>query len=131
MPVGRTVSKLKEHLADIYRGFIRAGCLSSVSTVSPVLIIGDEANQASLNTEVAQGDESMTYGRLLELRQDCPHDPAVRRRRRIDEDAEVTNLFQGAAPVQPRHDTSPYRTRAGNAIWEVSVDSMCPFGRSR
>jgi hypothetical protein len=28
--------------------------------------------------------------------------PAARRRRGIDENGEVTNLFQGAAPVQPR-----------------------------
>ena len=35
----------------------------------PVLIIDDEADQASLNTEVAQNDESATYRRLMELRQ--------------------------------------------------------------
>lgn len=35
----------------------------------PVLIIDDEADQASLNTEVAQGDESSTYRRLVELRE--------------------------------------------------------------
>ena len=34
----------------------------------PVLIIDDEADQASLNTEVAQGEESTTYRRLMELR---------------------------------------------------------------
>lgn len=38
----------------------------------PVLIIDDEADQASLNTEVAQGDESTTYHRLMELRQALP-----------------------------------------------------------
>ena len=35
----------------------------------PVLIIDDEADQASLNTEAAQGQESTTYRRLMELRQ--------------------------------------------------------------
>ena len=35
----------------------------------PVLIIDDEADQASLNTEVKQNDESATYRRLMELRQ--------------------------------------------------------------
>ena len=38
----------------------------------PVLIIDDEADQASLNTEVAQGQESTTYRRLMELRQALP-----------------------------------------------------------
>ena len=38
----------------------------------PVLIIDDEADQASLNTEVAQGQESTTYRRLMELRQELP-----------------------------------------------------------
>lgn len=35
----------------------------------PVLIIDDEADQASLNTQVAQGTESTTYQRLMALRQ--------------------------------------------------------------
>jgi hypothetical protein len=35
-----------------------------------VLIIDDEADQVSLNTEVAQGQESTTYRRLMELRQE-------------------------------------------------------------
>jgi hypothetical protein len=39
----------------------------------PVLIIDDEADQASLNTEVQQGLESTTYLRLMELRQALPH----------------------------------------------------------
>lgn len=39
----------------------------------PVLIIDDEADQASLNNDVAQGDESTTYTRIMELRQSCPH----------------------------------------------------------
>ena len=40
----------------------------------PVLIIDDEADQASLNTEAAQGQgqESATYRRLMELRQALP-----------------------------------------------------------
>jgi hypothetical protein len=38
----------------------------------PVLIIDDEADQASLNTEVAQGQESTTYQRLMDLRQALP-----------------------------------------------------------
>jgi hypothetical protein len=36
---------------------------------SPVLIIDDEADQVSLNTEVAQGQESTTYRCLMEVRQ--------------------------------------------------------------
>ena len=39
----------------------------------PVLIIDDEADQASLNTEVAQGQESTTYRCLTELRQALPN----------------------------------------------------------
>lgn len=39
----------------------------------PVLIVDDEADQASLNTEVAQGRESSTYRRLMELRQSLPN----------------------------------------------------------
>lgn len=38
----------------------------------PVLIIDDEADQASLNTEVAQGQESSTYRCLMALRQALP-----------------------------------------------------------
>lgn len=38
----------------------------------PVLIIDDEADQASLNTEVAQGEESTTYRRLMALRDTLP-----------------------------------------------------------
>lgn len=38
----------------------------------PVLIIDDEADQASLNTEVAQGEESTTYRRLMALRDSLP-----------------------------------------------------------
>jgi hypothetical protein len=39
---------------------------------SAVLIIDDEADQASLNTEIAQGQESTTYRCLMELRQALP-----------------------------------------------------------
>jgi hypothetical protein len=39
----------------------------------PVLIIDDEADQASLNTQVAQGRESTTYRRLMALRQALPN----------------------------------------------------------
>jgi hypothetical protein len=38
----------------------------------PALIIDDEADQASLNTRVNQGEESTTYQRLLELRDYLP-----------------------------------------------------------
>ncbi len=38
-----------------------------------VLIIDDEADQASLNNEVTQGQESTTYRRLMELRQIFPN----------------------------------------------------------
>ncbi|MDZ7840898.1 MAG: Z1 domain-containing protein [Gammaproteobacteria bacterium] len=38
----------------------------------PVLLIDDEADQASLNTEVAQGEESTTYRRLMALRSVLP-----------------------------------------------------------
>jgi hypothetical protein len=40
---------------------------------TPVLIIDDEADQASLNTEVAQGQESTTYRCLMDLRQELPN----------------------------------------------------------
>ena len=39
----------------------------------PVLIIDDEADQASLNNEVGQGQESTTYSRLMDLRDALPH----------------------------------------------------------
>lgn len=38
----------------------------------PVLIVDDEADQASLNNEVTEGDESTTYGRLMELKACIP-----------------------------------------------------------
>lgn len=39
----------------------------------PVLVIDDEADQAGLNTRVAQGAQSPTYQRLVTLRQSLPH----------------------------------------------------------
>jgi hypothetical protein len=39
----------------------------------PVLVIDDEGDQASLNTQVAQGQESTTYRRLMALRQVLPN----------------------------------------------------------
>ena len=39
---------------------------------TPVLIIDDEADRASLNTEVGQGQESTTYRHLMSLRQALP-----------------------------------------------------------
>lgn len=64
------VTVLKNHqrlrtLAALLRGVGADGV--------PVLIIDDEADQASLNTEVAQGEESSTYRRLMELRDILPN----------------------------------------------------------
>jgi len=39
----------------------------------PVLVIDDEADQASLNTQVAQGQESTTYRRLMAVRRALPN----------------------------------------------------------
>jgi len=39
----------------------------------PALVIDDEADQAGLNTQVRQGNESTTYQRLLSLRRSLPH----------------------------------------------------------
>lgn len=39
----------------------------------PVLVIDDEADQASLNNEVRRGGESATYSRLVDLRRLLPH----------------------------------------------------------
>jgi hypothetical protein len=60
------ITVLKNHrrlqnLADLVRSLGLQGV--------PVLIIDDEADQASLNNEVAQGQESTTYRNLMELRQ--------------------------------------------------------------
>ena len=54
-----------ENLADL---------LSAVGVQRvPVLLIDDEADQASLNNEVAQGQESTTYRCLMDLRQALPN----------------------------------------------------------
>ena len=63
------ITVLKNHrrlrnLADLFLSLGLAGV--------PVLIIDDEADQASLNNEVAQGQESTTYRCLMELRQALP-----------------------------------------------------------
>ncbi len=39
----------------------------------PILVIDDEADQASLNTKVQKGDTSTTYQRILSLRKHLPH----------------------------------------------------------
>lgn len=53
-----------QNLADLIRAVGALGV--------PVLFIDDEADQASLNTEVAQGQESTTYRCLMALRQALP-----------------------------------------------------------
>lgn len=58
-----TVLKHHQRLRNLTQLLQAAGMLNV-----PVLIIDDEADQASLNTEVAQGEESTTYRRLMELR---------------------------------------------------------------
>lgn len=63
------ITVLKNHrrlknLTELFRSLGLAGV--------PVLIIDDEADQASLNNEVAQGQESTTYRWLMELRQALP-----------------------------------------------------------
>ncbi len=63
------ITVLKNHrrlqnLADLFRSL-------GLERV-PVLIIDDEADQASLNNEVAQGQESTTYRCLMDLRQALP-----------------------------------------------------------
>ena len=60
-----TVLKNHRHLQRLTALF---GALNMQNV--PVLIIDDEADQASLNTEAAQGQESTTYRRLMELRQE-------------------------------------------------------------
>ena len=64
------ITVLKNHrrlqnLADLFRTIDPRGV--------PVLIIDDEADQASLNTQVAQGQESTTYRCLMALRQALPN----------------------------------------------------------
>jgi hypothetical protein len=63
-----TVMKNHQHLANL-RELLRQLDLTRV----PVLIIDDEADQASMNTKVRQDDESTTYLRIGEVRQTCPH----------------------------------------------------------
>ena len=68
---GRTVlvTVLKHHqrLGNL-TALVRAVDMDGV----PVLVIDDEADQASLNTEVVQGEESTTYHRLMALRDALP-----------------------------------------------------------
>jgi hypothetical protein len=63
-----TVMKNHRHLANL-RNLLRELDLSR----SPVLIIDDEGDQASMNTRVNQADESTTYQRIGEIRRACPH----------------------------------------------------------
>ena len=67
MTVLVTVLKHHQRLGNLTR-LLQAVGMSGV----PVLIIDDEADQASLNTEVAQGEESTTYRRLMALRDALP-----------------------------------------------------------
>ena len=63
-----TVLKFHTRLRDL------TAVLSAVGMHGvPVLIIDDEADQVSLNTGVAQGIESTTYSRLMELRGALPN----------------------------------------------------------
>jgi hypothetical protein len=64
------ITVLKHHqrlqnLTDLLRGLDLRGV--------PILIIDDEADQISLNTQVGQGRESTTYRRLMALRQVIPN----------------------------------------------------------
>mgnify|MGYP006270473507 CR=1 FL=1 len=62
-----TVMKNHHHLRHLRDLLIQLD-LSNV----PTLIIDDEADQASLNTQVNEDDQSTTYSRLLELREQIP-----------------------------------------------------------
>lgn len=62
-----TVLKNHRHLQNL-ADLVQAVGVQGV----PVLIIDDEADQASLNAEVGQGQESTTYRRLMALRQSLP-----------------------------------------------------------
>ena len=62
-----TVMKNHRHLANL-RDLLRTLDL----TRSPILIIDDEADQASMNTKVNQAEESTTYQRIGEMRHACP-----------------------------------------------------------
>lgn len=63
-----TVLKQHQRLQNL-TNLLRASDLRGV----PVLIIDDEADQASLNTQAVQGRESTTYRRLMGLRQALPN----------------------------------------------------------
>ena len=63
------VTVLKQHQRLQYLGSV----LSALNMADvPVLIIDDEADQASLNTKAAKGGESTTYRRLMDLRKVLP-----------------------------------------------------------
>ena len=63
------ITVLKHHLRlSNLTKLLQAVCMDRV----PVLVIDDEADQASLNTEVSHGDESSTYSRLMEMRNVLP-----------------------------------------------------------
>jgi len=63
-----TVMKNHNHLNNLIQ------VLSGLSLQAvPVLIIDDEADQAGLNTQVKEGDESTTYRCLSQLRKIVPH----------------------------------------------------------
>ncbi len=64
-----TVMKHHGHLHKVSRMLAELGNLQGV----PVLIIDDEADQASLNTKVNNGEVSTTYQRILTLRHHLPH----------------------------------------------------------
>jgi len=62
-----TVLKHHQHLRNLTT-LLRAVGMQLV----PVLIVDDEADQASLNTEVTQGEESTTYRCLMDMRESLP-----------------------------------------------------------
>jgi hypothetical protein len=64
------ITVLKHHLRlQNLTAVVRAVGLQRVA----VLVIDDEADQVSLNNEVAQGQESSTFRRVMELRQELPN----------------------------------------------------------
>jgi len=64
-----TVMKHHKHLQDVCDILAKIKNLSAV----PVIVIDDEADQASLNAKVNQGDVSTTYERILKLKDHLPH----------------------------------------------------------
>jgi hypothetical protein len=63
-----TAMKNHRHLDNLVQ------LLSSMQlNMVPVLVIDDEADQAGLNNQVNQGQQSTTYGYLLSLRNSLPH----------------------------------------------------------